>query len=127
MGNCYEAAASALLFRRQFADWVLVHGHPTRTIEPYCQFGHAWLEQGDTVFDAASRKVLRRNVYYQAGQIDYRDNRLYTEPEARAFIQLTQHWGPWEGPDAEDVPDRRVKEWLRSGRPLPKRSLKAKP
>ncbi len=127
VGNCYEDNANTLLMHPGFRKgWVLVHGHPTRTIEPYCQFGHAWLEKGKRVFDAASGRMIPRDVYYRAGNIDYKDNRLYTRDQTRQFVLFSQHWGPWEGPDADPIPDERVQEWLDEGRTIPKRTRKAK-
>ena len=78
VGDCYEAAANALLVSG-FAsgvdlpdEAVLVHGRPTLTREPFEEYGHAWLELGDVVFEVANGRdiFVRRERYYEVGRID---------------------------------------------------------
>jgi hypothetical protein len=122
VGTCYEDAVVALLFQK-LAGFVLVHGHPTLSIAPHCQFGHAWLENADFVLDTSNNLVIPKAVYYEAGKIDYLDNRIYTPAEARAFLLFRKIYGPWEGPDADPPSAEEIEEWLEDHTDLPFRSL----
>ena len=108
VGDCYEAAANALLVSG-FAsgvdlpdEAVLVHGRPTLTREPFEEYGHAWLELGDVVFEVANGRdiFVRRERYYEVGRIDPEQCLRYTKEQARKFVLYFCHYGPWEGPEA---------------------------
>lgn len=106
-GDCYEAVVVAMLMPDYAGGlfvpgMVLVHGRPTLTCPPFIEYGHAWLELGDAVFDFSNRHhvVTRREVYYEAGNIDPDFCIRYSEREVRKWILQTHHYGPWEGPDA---------------------------
>jgi len=121
-GNCYGDAGSFVLSR---ADWKLIHGRPTLTRPPHIEYGHAWAEKGDEVYDPATGFKGPRFMYYSLGNIDYRDSLVYSNKTLRGFLQLTEHWGPWEGPDGVPASPDRVKEWKSDGRKMP-RGKKAK-
>lgn len=123
-GNCYEVAGSAMLFKPKAGN-VLVHGRPTLRRPPFVEFGHAWIENGEMVRDDTSGFEGPRMLYYALGQIDYRENLVYTAKEVWAFTAHFGHWGPWEGPDK----DGRTREARKLGpkAKAPKRSLKSKP
>ena len=107
-GNCYEDAASSTLALLGSGSghkgWNLVHGRPTLQRPPYVQFGHAWLEKGEKVFDPSESFSTTRAAYYAIGKIDYRDNLVYTSEETRRFVLAYEHWGPWEGVDGDGKP-----------------------
>lgn len=63
-------------------------------------------------------------IYYALGQIDYRSNLVYTFDEARDFMLLTEHFGPWEGIEGTPPTSKQKKEWKESNKSLPKRSTK---
>lgn len=105
VGDCYEASANALLMP-SFAGGhdlpdgaTLVHGRPTLTCPPFVEYGHAWLEFGDVVFDVANGRdvIARRELYYKAGNIDPAKCHRYTKDEARKRVLDFRHYGPWEG------------------------------
>lgn len=104
-GNCYEQAVEIMLRFRcvDRGDYgpTLVHGRPTLTVPPYCQFGHAWvvLPGGRTVLDVSGAHVPIR-LYYRAGKIDRRLNYNYTLDQMIHKLRTFKHYGPWEGPDA---------------------------
>lgn len=100
-GTCYEDAATALIEGPRFSGWVLVHGRPTLTRPPFVRYGHAWLECGGMVYDAATRTLLPRPLYYGAGQITDEERYTYTREEARRMLLDHEHWGPWEGVEYE--------------------------
>jgi len=102
-GDCYEDAASALLDDPRFSGWTLVHGRPTLQIPPYVEYGHAWLEDpsGETVWDPNAKQELPKVLYYAFGQINPAECFRYDREQTRAKILKFQHWGAWEGPDAE--------------------------
>ncbi len=102
-GDCYQATVDALFFGSlSGVEAVLVHGRPTLTRPPYEEFGHAWIEAGDVVFEVANGNhvAARRELYYQAGNIDPEQCFRYTPEEARRWLLSHGHYGPWEGPDA---------------------------
>jgi hypothetical protein len=104
LGNCYENAYQAL-FDGQHDEWTLVHGRPTLTVEPFIEFGHAWLEDPDEVwvYDAETKNYLKLEHYYACGQIDPAKCHKYTKLDAVRWGCKTRHYGPWEGPDAVGV------------------------
>ena len=125
-GDCYdEAASELLLFSRKREGWVLAHGRPTLMREPYCEYGHAWLEKDEVVFDPTTGFEGPRFVYYSIGQISHEDVMLYTAKEARAMIKRYEHWGCWEGVDADETltPPPRT---LKATRPLSLHDVMAK-
>ncbi len=112
-GDCYEAAANALLMPDYAGglglpeDTMLVHGRPTLARPPFEEYGHAWLELGDVVFDLTNGRLVtgRRERYYEEGNIDSECCLKYTRQEARRRVLDYMHYGPWEGPEA--CPPRR--------------------
>lgn len=121
-GNCYEDAVHALMNQR---DWLLVHGRPTLRRPPFVEFGHAWLEKGDKVYDPSTGYRGARAGYYMLGNIDHKNNLVYTFDEARQFLLASEHYGPWEGPDGVPVPPARKKEWRKTRGFTFKRSKRA--
>jgi hypothetical protein len=104
MGNCYQNAYQAL-FDGKHDDWTMVHGRPTLVVDPYIEFGHAWLESPDGmwVYDAETKNYLKREHYYACGKISPTKSHTYTKLEAVKWSIKTRHYGPWEGPDAVGV------------------------
>ncbi len=97
-GNCYQDHFELIADAEK--PWRLVHGRPTLTVPPYCQFGHAWLELDDTVFDITNGYSGPRDVYYALGKIDLANNKYYTKGRAINLARKHMHYGPWEGPDS---------------------------
>lgn len=81
-------------------DAKLVHGRPYLTREPFCQFGHAWIENDDVCIDASTLLEVPRNVYYAVGRIDSALCFTYTFEQMRRKLLEFKHYGPWEGVDA---------------------------
>jgi len=126
-GNCYEDAASATLLFGAHKGWNLVHGRPTLQRPPYVQFGHAWLEKDEKVFDPSANYATTRAAYYAVGKIDHRDNLVYTSEETRRFVLAYEHWGPWEGVDGDGKPPTSYKRMDIERRYGPlKRTLRSK-
>lgn len=125
--NCYKAAASLLIMPGPEPlpdEAVLVHGRPVLQRKPFCEYGHAWVEIEERVVDRTNGYDGPRVVYYALGQIDWRNCLLYTRNEARAFVVTTEHFGPWEGPDADARTREILQERVDAGEPL-KRSRDA--
>jgi len=82
---------------------LLVHGEVTGQGPPPpagvggVQYGHAWIEDGNTVIDTSNGRhlVLPRAVYYKVGGIGSNVYR-YTVAEARAKLVSTRVYGPWD-------------------------------
>ncbi len=101
-GNCFQAAAEALLEMAQTADLIgaeLVHGTVVGTGPPVegVRYGHAWVELfgGRMVHDCSNGRevVCPRRVYYELGQAQ--PVHRYPLAEARRLILEHEHWGPW--------------------------------
>lgn len=103
-GTCYETAFQAL-FDGQHDEWTLVHGRPTLTVEPFIEYGHAWIEDpdGTAVFDTESRSYWPVEIYYKYGKIDPKKSTRYDKDEAIRWAMERNHYGPWHGPDAVGV------------------------
>lgn len=115
-GECYAAAGAALMdawMLGEADDLVLVHGRPTLQVEPFCEYGHAWIERtltagvldGEEIRvvicrDAETGTTLIRELYYAVGKIDPAACFRYDFSALQRWVQKTGHWGPWEGPDA---------------------------
>ena len=116
LGDCYEAAAKYMMDECNFGaddcDLALVHGEvsgqgPLEGV----RYGHAWVEDGDTVIDKSNGKDLRmpKAIYYALGQINRetfgadgydpvggQNVHRYTWPEMRKKLLDYEHWGPWD-------------------------------
>jgi len=108
-GNCYEACARRLLDDPEFKDWLLIHGRPTLQREPFCLFGHAWLESPDRteVFSPKESRPEKsqeddmrvpRVLYYALGNINPGFCFAYDKETMRRKLVEHEHWGPWDGP-----------------------------
>jgi hypothetical protein len=105
-GYCYKSAADAIvdmvIFQHTDPKALrLVHGRPTLTVAPYCQYGHAWIEINEAlVIDTATGAWLPRAIYYDVGKIDSAECFYYTFEEAKEMLLNFGHYGPWQGPEA---------------------------
>ena len=105
-GNCYQVCAELLTQPGgQFADWEMVHGRPTLTRPPFIQYGHAWLRQDGIVFCPTAGVTMPEWMYLQGGQIDTAtDFFVYDAQAARERMLQHEHYGPWQGTEAEGLP-----------------------
>ena len=103
-GDCY-AFAFAYLLAHPYEDLTLVHGRPRLQREPYCEFGHAWIESADgaSVLDENTRGWFPRWLYHAIGQVKHCVR--YTAQQAREHAWQTEHSGPWAGVDAVEAPN----------------------
>jgi len=114
LGDCYEAAGKYMMDNCMIGDCdlVLVHGEVSGqgSLEGV-RYGHAWVEDGDTVIDKSNGRDLRvpKVFYYTLGQISSetfddegyspmggQNVHKYTWEEAREKIIESEHWGPWD-------------------------------
>lgn len=98
-GNCYQEAFDLVLQLHRVMNATLVHGRPTLTIEPFCQYGHAWVEVGDAVIDPKAGAVPK-DMFYLIGKIERVLCTRYTGQQALEMSLKHEHYGPWEGVDA---------------------------
>lgn len=101
IGQCYEAA----LYAQDYAmrEWALCHGYPISRHPDALgeRFGHAWLEIGDLVFDAAAAArganlaMVPKAIYYRTGHIEPQHVRRYTHREAQEMLAQEENFGPW--------------------------------
>lgn len=110
-GDCYEAAGWLVCFEHPPPiGSVLVHGRPTLQRPPFKPYGHAWIEVPGPAGITLVREVangrdilIPATLYYAIGQIDPSECYRYTRAEARRLCVAHEHWGPWEGIEAEDL------------------------
>jgi hypothetical protein len=103
-GDCYEANGQYFMERAIFPgkekNLRLVHGEVTgQASMEGVNYGHCWVEDGDTVIDMSNGKNVRmpKKVYYALGNIDRNDNmHVYTPEQFRKKVLDYQHWGPWD-------------------------------
>lgn len=101
-GMCYQDCVFKMFRTDEFKPWTLVHGRPTRSIEPFCQYGHAWLESpdGGTAYDVSAEIFMPLGWYYHFGKINPEHCYRYSWERAKVFMLELSHYGPWEGVDA---------------------------
>ena len=95
-GSCYVDALHT--FMEDPAHRTLVHGIVTGQgpIEGI-QYGHAWVEDGDTVIDAtlpSSMQCLPKSLYYAIGQIDQTVE--YDWHAVQEMLDEYGTYGPWD-------------------------------
>ena len=111
-GDCYEAAAKIIiahlsplapnpLGERKLSKPILVHAEvsgqgPLEGV----RYGHAWVENGQTVFDYSNGGSLRmpKSLYYRIGEDQIVEPKYYTytPEEARRMLLRFKTYGPWE-------------------------------
>lgn len=106
-GDCYEAAVHYILdhvlgmgVKEPNHDLRLVHGEvagqgPLEGVT----YGHAWIEDGDTVIDTSNGRDIRmpRSLYYALGRIGELNNtHAYTPEEVRSKVLEHRIYGPWD-------------------------------
>lgn len=110
MGDCYKANAQALeahnlgnhIMPPAIGDAVLVHGRPTLQVEPFVEYGHAWLEMdGKYCYDGETKQLHPKKMFYELGKIKEEDCLVYTYEQMEEFKLSHNHYGPWEGPEAQ--------------------------
>ena len=64
------------------------------------EYGHAWIEVGDMVFDQSNGRDMKvpKDMYYRIGQVSTEKGKMYryTEQEARKKMLDSGHYGPWD-------------------------------
>ena len=117
-GDCYEASGKYIMDEcLTDCDLILVHGEVSGQGElAGVRYGHAWVEDGDTVIDKSNGRDLQmpKILYYTIGQIAGVDMSKWGQPEfgsdvftegnlhkytwdqARKKILDYGHWGPWD-------------------------------
>jgi hypothetical protein len=129
LGDCYLAAGKLAMDNE---DYVLVHGMVSGRGElAGKRFGHAWVEDGDTVLDYSNGNNLRipKEVYYAIGNIKDEDCIKYTSTDACVMMLKEKHWGPWEMSGEtvdENIPDESAEIGKEDVPISPKYLLKAK-
>lgn len=97
-GDCYEAAGKFMLDNgTNKSGYTLVHGLVTgQGSLQGVRYGHAWIEQGDTVIDLSNGRNLRlpKVVYYAIGHCEPKCT--YTAKQAMDKMLKTGHFGPWD-------------------------------
>ena len=119
-GDCYEAAGRYMMQECSLGNddcsLVLVHGEvggqgPLEGV----RYGHAWVEDGDTVIDNSNGRDIRmpKMLYYMLGKLGQPDMEKwgkspdaidtsnanlhrYEWESARKKILDYAHWGPWD-------------------------------
>jgi len=66
------------------------------------RFMHAWVEVGDVVIDPEQDVTIRKEQYYEVGEINEDDLMRYNRHETMIKLAQTKHWGPWTEPEDFD-------------------------
>ena len=88
--RCFELAWGYLCDSREDIGWALVHGEVDSALG---RMGHAWLELGDTVYDAVLDELFPTADYrlmFTALEIA-----RYSREEAAQHAVSSVHSGPW--------------------------------
>ena len=95
-GDCYQKAFDSYMYDPKFSGWKLVHGIAVISKGPHMgkDFGHAWLEKGEEVYDAATDQYLPKVLYYYFGKVSYEVS--YSKEQAREMVLKFEHYGPWD-------------------------------
>lgn len=102
LGDCYETNGRYFMDHGLFGGegMRLVHGEITgQGSLKGVNYGHAWVEDGNTVIDVSNGKSVRmpKALYYALGNIEHNDNfHKYTASEFRKKLLKHEHWGPWD-------------------------------
>ena len=97
-GSCYEDALNYFSIQSiRNKKLKLVHGLVTGQgpIEGVV-YGHAWVEDGNTIIDATKKPVLKipKQLYYAIGNI--RTVFRYDRTEVSQMVSKFKTYGPWE-------------------------------
>lgn len=107
LGDCYEAAGRYIMDNGLLGpkkDLILVHGEVEQQGHPFLRYGHAWVEDGDTVIDVSNGRDIQmpKVIYYTLGRV-YPDKppfepniHTYTVKEFQRMVNEHKHWGPWD-------------------------------
>jgi hypothetical protein len=80
---------------------VVVHGKITNVEGK--QFGHAWIEEGDEVFDPTTEIRMPKHEYYEL--LDAEVENRYSPNHAMVNLARVGKHGPWT---AEEIEDRHL-------------------
>lgn len=96
-GLCYELAWRWLLKHK---EGTLVHG-VVFAGEPLSWINHAWVELDDEVYEPQNDETFSKTAFYQAFQA--KPAQRYTLLEATKMALRTRNYGPWSGPEIQDI------------------------
>ena len=95
-GNCYQAALHKFMEDPQ--RYTLVHGVVTgQGAVSGIQYGHAWVEDGDTIIDMTLPPQMQRlpkPAYYAIGHIKI--TRRYGPDDVLEMLDEYGTYGPWD-------------------------------
>lgn len=97
LGRCYELAGR---YVSQKPGAQLVHGHIFNPFnrngegKGFADIDHAWVEEGNQVFDPVMDKRWPKDVYYGLFQAT-EQGRFNYEQVLKMMLQH-RHWGPWK-------------------------------
>ena len=93
LGQCYVLSGRYVLNN---SNAILVHG----TINGIRFTGkdfdnlHAWVEEGDEVFDPVLDKRFPKDMYYEV--MNAKSHKKYDQEKMMVIMLREGHWGPWE-------------------------------
>ena len=92
LGRCYELSGRHVSGHRSAT---LIHG---KLVNPFAQghaeLEHAWVEDGDEVYDPVMDKTWPKDAYY--GLFKATAHKRYSGSEVLQQSLKHQHWGPWD-------------------------------
>lgn len=92
LGQCYELAGR---YVTDHPDSVLVHGKlVNRFSKGFPEIEHAWVEEGDEIFDPVMDRRFSKDLYEQLFNVTVYHK--YTFEEVLKMTLRHKHWGPWK-------------------------------
>ncbi len=93
-GNCYADAMGAILAGGD-TD-VLVHGIVTSDNPKLGRIRHAWVEQGDFVYEPTSGFIIPTADFYWSDRYEPEAFARYPKPVAVERMMKEMNYGPWD-------------------------------
>jgi len=102
VGRCYELSGR---YVSEHPAAILVHGHIKNPFNRgvLLEVDHAWVEEGDDVYDPVMDKRWPKIVYDRL--FDVQVYKKYTAPEVWKMSLQHGHWGTWH-----DLPQKPTKK-----------------
>lgn len=95
LGQCY-VLSGRYIFNHPDEGLLLVHGtiNGRRWTGKDLNNPHAWIEDGEEVFDPVLDKKMPKEMYYEL--MNAVPDHKYTFKQVCKITAKNKHWGPWE-------------------------------
>ncbi len=93
LGDCYRLSGRYVMDNQEKA--ILIHGtiNGVRFTGKDFDNPHAWVEEGNEVYDPVWGKRFSKDVYYDMMRVNV--NKKYNWEEVAIAMLRADNWGPW--------------------------------